>query len=254
MSRRKSRLTIGFTSIMPWLAPFSISDDQWKKIEEFSGFTIPPDLRRAVVATVQRMRNRSEAWKSALPIRETVKRIAGVKRTAVDWLKWMDGLPPEIEAMVMSVEKSEQVERVINPFMKDIVAACDEGFADLASMKAEDARDPWENLVVELTMLFKQHGLRTGARKDVDKAWPGRASKFVIFFRELQQLIEPQYRRATTTDADDPHKADEVLADAITRARSPRKIDHGEETAGRGEWSETEQATFGGHNEDPPFE
>jgi hypothetical protein len=241
-------LPFGFASHAPF-SPFSISNDKWKKIEK-RYVKIPPELRHAVVASVQRMRNRSEAWKSALPIRETDKQIAGIKRAAVDWLKSTDGLPPEIEAMIMSVEKSEQAERVINPFMKGIVAACDEGLAYLGSMKAEDARHPWENWIVELTKLFKQHGLPTSAPKDVDKAKPGqRPSKFVIFIRELQQLIEPQYCRSTAANADDPDKADAALADAITRARAPRKD---RSAARKRQVRASGRTTFGGQNEDPP--
>ena len=66
------------------------------------------------------------------------------------------------------------------------------------------------------TKLFKHHRLPFSAPKDVDKAKPGRRpSKFVIFIRELQQLIEPQYRQHTHSD--------EALAAAITRARSLRE-------------------------------
>ena len=169
------------------------------------------------------MRNRSDAWQSALPIPERLRLIAGIRRTTVDWLKWIDGLPPELEARIMSLENSDQAEDVIKPFMKGIIVSCDERLAELVSIEPPDARHPWETWIIELTKLFKQHGLRPTARKDVDKALPGRHSKFVIFVYELQRLIERQYQRPTGADADDPDKAKQALADAITRARAPRK-------------------------------
>jgi hypothetical protein len=252
-------MPIGFTS----LAPFGISDDQWKEIETLCGFAIPTDLRSAVVAKTQTMRWLSEAWQSALPLNETVRQIAGMKRTTVDWLKWTDGLPPEIEDMIMSVDNSdppviedmiisvdnsEQVELVIKPFMKRIVVSCDERLSDLASIEGKD-RPPWETWIVELTDLFKQYGLQlpTAARKDVDKNKTG-PSPFVIFIRELQQLIEPpQYRRHTHSD--------EALADAINNARNPRNTQSipGEQPR-QDEQAESDQAAFGGRTEDPPSE
>jgi hypothetical protein len=41
MPPRKPTLPFGFTS----LAPFNPSDDQWKNVETYCGFAIPPDLR-----------------------------------------------------------------------------------------------------------------------------------------------------------------------------------------------------------------
>jgi hypothetical protein len=159
------------------------------------------------------MRNRSDAWQSTLPIREAVRQIAGARRTAVNWLKWMDGLDPDVETMIMSLDNSDQAELVVKPFMKGIIASCDERLADVGSMKGQDARDPWENWIVELTKLFKRYKLPTPARKDVDKNKTGRPSPFVMFIRELQELIEQKYWRP---------RSDDTLADAINRARNPR--------------------------------
>ena len=157
------------------------------------------------------------------PTREAIKRIARIKRAAVEWLESTDGLPDEVDevrALIMSVDDYEQVERVINPFMNFVVASCDKALlvleSDLASKEAQDASHPWDDWIVELTKLFKHHRLPFSAPKDVDKAKPGRRpSKSVIFIRELQQLIEPQYRQHTHSD--------EALAAAITRARSLRE-------------------------------
>ena len=83
MPLRKPTLSFGVTSF--W--PFSISDDQWNKVETHCGFAIPLDLRSAIVAKTQTMRWRScEAWQSALPTREAIKRIDAIKKAAVDWL------------------------------------------------------------------------------------------------------------------------------------------------------------------------
>jgi len=209
MPPRKPTLPFGFTS----LAPFSISDDQWKMVESKCGFAIPSDLRSAIVAKTQTMRWRSEAWQTALPISETVRQIAGLKRATIDWLKRIDDLPPEVEGMIVSVDQSEQADLVIKPFMKFVVVSCDERLAELSSIEAQDTRHPWQYWIVQLTELFEQFDMPTGARKDVDKNKAG-PSSFVIFIRELQKLIEPQYRRAT--------QSDDALADAINRARSPR--------------------------------
>jgi len=209
MPPRKQTLPFGFTTI----APFSVSVDQWKMVERYIGFAIPHDLRSAIIAKTQTMRWRSEAWQAALPISETVRQIAGLKRVTVDWLKRLEGLPPEVEGMIMSVDHSEQADLVVKSFMKFIVVSCDERLVELASIEAQDARHPWENWIVQLTELLEQSDLPTGARKDVDKNKAG-PSSFVIVIRELQQLIEPQFRRAT--------QSDDALADAIGRARSPR--------------------------------
>jgi hypothetical protein len=229
--------------------PFSISDNQWEKIERESEVTIPPYLRSAVVAKTQTMRWRSEAWQSALPTREAIKRIDRIKRAAVEWLGSTDGLPDEadeVRALIMSVDDYEQVERFINPFMNFVVTSCDKALeleSDLASKEAQDASHPWEDWIVKLTDLFDQYGLPTGAPKDVDKANPGRRpSKFVIFIRELQQLIEPQYRQHTHSDG--------ALVAAITRARSLREGDQTRQDEPR----ESEQASIGTRTEDPPSE
>jgi len=217
MPPRKPTLSFGVTSL--W--PFSISDEDWKKLETHYGYAIPPDLRSAVVAKTQTMRWRSEARQSTLPTREAIKRIARIKRAAVEWLESTDRLPDEVDevrALIMSVDDYERVERVINPFMNFVVASCDKALlelkSDLASKEAQDASHPWEDWIVELTDLFDQYGLPTGARKDVDKNKTGLPSRFVIFVRELQQLIESQYRQHTHSK--------EALADAITGARSLR--------------------------------
>jgi hypothetical protein len=247
MPPRKPTLSFGVTSL--W--PFSISDEDWKKLETHYGYAIPPDLRSAVVAKTQTMRWRSEAWQSALPTREAKKRIARIKRAADEWLGSTDRLPDkvdEVRALIMSVDDYEQVERVINPFMNFVVASCDRALLelefDLASKEAQDASHPWEDWIAELIGLFDdQYRLPTSASKDVDKAKPGRRpSKFVIFIRELQRLIEPQYRQHTHSD--------EALAAAITRARSLRE---GDQTC-QDEPRESEQAPIGTRTEDPPSE
>jgi len=127
------------------------------------------------------------------------------------------------------------------------VASCDKALlelkSDLASKEAKDASHPWDDWIVELTKLFKHHRLPFSAPKDVDKAKPGRRpSEFVIFIRELQRLIEPQYRQHTHSD--------EALAAAITRARSLREGDQTRQDEPR----ESEQAPIGARTEDPPSE
>jgi hypothetical protein len=205
MPRRKKGLPFGVTSF--W--PLRISDDEWKKLETHYGFEIPRDLRSAVVAKTQTMCWRSEALQSALPPREAIKRVARIKRAAVDWLKWTDGLPPEIEAMIMSVENSERAELVINPFMKGIVASCDEWLAelDLMSKGTQEASHPQEDWIVELIKLFKRYKLPTAARKDVDKN-KNRPSHFVNFVYKLLELIGRK-----------PHSV-QAVADAINSARN----------------------------------
>ena len=248
MPPRKPTLSFGVTSL--W--PFGISDEDWKKLETHYGYAIPPDLRSAVVAKTQTMRRRSEARQSTLPTREAIKRIARIKRAAVEWLESTDRLPDEVDevrALIMSVDDYERVERVINPFMNFVVASCDKALlelkSDLASKEAQDASHPWEDWIVELTDLFDQYGLPTGAPKDVDKAKPGRRpSKFVIFIRELQQLIEPKCRQHTHSD--------DALAEAIRCARSSGDR-QGEQTR-RNEPTESEQVPVGRRTEDPPSE
>jgi len=245
MPPRKQTLSFGGTSL--W--PFSISDGEWNKLETDYGYAIPPDLRSAVVAKTQTMRLRTDARQSALSTREAIRQIAGAKRTTVDWLKWMDGLPDEVRALIMSVDELERFDLVIKPFMNFVVASCDERLpdleADLASKEAQDASHPWEDWIVELTGLFDQYGLPTGASKDVDKAKPGRRpSKFVIFIRELQLLIEPKCRQHTHSD--------DVLAWAIGCARSPG--DGQDEETRRNEPTESEQVPVGRRTEDPPSE
>ena len=170
MPPRKPMLPFGFTS----LAPFNPSDDQWKKVETYCGFAIPPDLRSAIVAKTQTMRWRSEAWQTALPISETVRQITGVKRVTVDWLKRIDGLPQEVEGIIMSVDHSEQADLIIKPFMKFVVVSCDERLAELASIEAQDARHPWENWIVQVTDLFEQYDLPLVARSlEIDQGLSG---------------------------------------------------------------------------------
>jgi hypothetical protein len=239
----KQILPFGATSV--W--PFTISDEDWKKLETHYGYAIPLDLRNAVVAKTQMMRLRSDAQQSALSTREAIRQIAGAKRTTVDWLKWMDGLSDEVRAMLMSVDEWERLDLIIKPFMNFVVGSCDEKLpdleSDLASKEAQDASHPWEDWIVELTGLFDQYGLPTSASKGADKAKPGRRpSKFVIFIRELQRLIEPQYRRHTHSD--------EALAAAVTRARSSREGDEARQDEPR----ESEQAPIGTRTEDPPSE
>ena len=244
MPPRKPTLSFGVTSL--W--PFGISDEDWKKLETHYGYAIPPDLRSAVVAKTQTMRLRTDARQSALSTREAIRQIAGEKRTTVDWLKWTEGLPDEVRALIMSVDEWERFDLVIKPFMNFVVASCDKALleleSDLASKEAQDARHPWEDWIVELTDLFDQYGLPTGARKDVDKNKTGLPSRFVIFVRELQQLIESQYWQHTHSD--------DALAEAIRCARSSGDR-QGEQTR-RNEPTESEQVPVGRRTEDPPSE
>jgi hypothetical protein len=215
MPPRKPTLSFGVTPL--W--PFSISDDEWKKLETDYGCAIPPDLRGLVAAKTQTMRLRSEARQSALSIREAIRQIAGAKRTTVDWLKWMDGLPDEVQALILPVDEWERFDLEIKPFMKLVVALCDRGLAelesDLASKEAQEASQPWDDWIVQLIDLFKRYKLPTFARKDTyfgDKSKTGRPSHFVIFIWDLQRLIERKYRQHA--------QSCEALADAINRARN----------------------------------
>ncbi|MHC2582660.1 hypothetical protein ACVI1J_005165 [Bradyrhizobium diazoefficiens] len=213
MPRRKATLPIGFTS----LAPFHIPDEAWENIEAACGFVIPADIRSFIAAKTQTMCWLSEAWQSALAVGDTVSQIAGVKRATVDWLERIGGLPPAVGDMIIPVDDAEQADLVIKPFMKLLAASCDERLAELASLDAEDAVHPWDRWIAEISDRFRQHGLPTGARKDVDKNKTG-PSPFVIFILELQKLIEPQYRRH--------NQSPEALADGIADARvgsSPRE-------------------------------
>src|SRR6516164_1403101 len=101
MPPRKQTLSFGGTSL--W--PFSISDGEWNKLETDYGYAIPPDLRSAIAAKTQTMRLRSDARLNALPTREAIRQIAGEKRTTVDWLKWTEGLPDEVRALIISVDE-----------------------------------------------------------------------------------------------------------------------------------------------------
>jgi hypothetical protein len=154
------------------------------------------------------MRNRSDISQSALPIREVVKQFKRGRRTTVAWLKWIEGLPPEIETLIMSLQNSDHAEDFIKPFVKGILVSCEERLADPASIA--DRIDPWDKWIAELTELFEQCDLPTPARKDVDKNKTG-PSPFVIFIRELQNLIEQKYWRP---------RSDQTLADAINDARN----------------------------------
>lgn len=198
MPPRKPKLPFGITS----LAPFSISEDQWEKLETDSGLTFPSDLRSIIVARTQRMGWLSESWQSALPISDTIKQIAGVRRTTADWLKRIDELPPEVAAMIMPVG-SEKTDDVIKPFMKLVVTVCDEQLGWLASIKEDDqdARNPLGAWIVELVNAFKDHGLPAKARKDVDKIKNGH-SPFTIVIYELLQLIgRPAHSLETVAEA-----------------------------------------------------
>jgi hypothetical protein len=207
MPPRKPTLSFGVTSL--W--PFSISDEDWKKLETGYGYAIPADLRSAVVAKTQTMRLRSEARQSALSTREAIRQIAGEKRTTVDWLNWTDGLPDEVRAMLMSVDEWEQFDLVIKPFMKFVASSCDERLpdleSDLASKEAQDSSHPVEDWIVELIKLFEPYKLPTAARKDVDKN-KDRPSHFVKFVYKLLELIGRK-----------PHSV-EAVAEAINRARN----------------------------------
>jgi hypothetical protein len=161
MAPRKQTLPFGFTA----LAPVRVSDERWENIQTRCGFDIPSALRGAVVTKTQTMCWLSEAWQAALPIRETVKEISAIKRATADWLRRIDGLPLEVAGIIMSEDHSEQADLVIKPFMKFLAASCDERLTELASIDTQDARHPWETWITEVTDLFKQHDLPTGARK-----------------------------------------------------------------------------------------
>jgi hypothetical protein len=120
---------------------------------------------------------------------------------------------------------NDKVEK-LHGLISQVVNACTSAKDDVALRAEAGEREGWfwDHLIRELTAFAKQRNFPIGAAKGTDKQKTPRASPFVAFVRELQNVFPEQARRHMSSDA--------ALAKAITdaRRRPKAKMDAGQST------------------------
>jgi hypothetical protein len=189
MPRRKSELRIGFTD----LSNFSLSKDDWKKLEKAYGRDIPERARDEIYTATKRMLWRSDAEHSRR-LSESIEYMARCKKKANDLLEVLTAKGPlgyakdciQQEFYPLRLDK-------LHTYLMFLVGACQRAPTIATSLAIEvttyQASDAW---IWDLITICDRYKWPTGAAKDR----PDNPSPFVALVWELQQLIPREYRRS----------------------------------------------------------
>lgn len=206
----------------------SISEDQWRRIEQVYGYGLPPAVRDYIVLATEALRLVGTAELKAPSLKTMTEKTEDLKSAAQSLLESFDGLDllevpvkeggalSSLEAIADTVATAikecpnDQVQFLMLVF--SLSAAC------TLMLRAWEA-DPglhegwmWDTWVQSISEAMAQYGLPTAVRKDtnlrVDRE--EKNSGFYNFISELQKHIPEELRR---------HKTPDALAAAIHRAR-----------------------------------
>jgi hypothetical protein len=186
---------------------FSPTNEQWKQIERAYGRTLTDDIRQEIVAATTNFLLFEPFERAAEPVSLERRRLQTVQR-AVETL--YDAI---VTAPATTATAREIVQR-----LPSLAGECASHLArvDDPSLPGHCEGACWEDWVLALTRIAKQHSLPAGVRTDTDKNW--RQSEFVVLVYELQQRLPPEARRHEACDT--PAEAGDALAKAIQRARA----------------------------------
>ena len=228
----RSTPTISISTLPSGDLKFSISNDDWKRIESAYGHVVPTKARKKIQRVMLQFFQFAEVEQRARPVSEARKRVERVKKAATE-LKtaiFEQDIGRDARTYANSLirryfndarVKSGDGPRQLGTLMTSLIVACNHALQHLShpnnlGLKKGEA---WEGLVRGLTAILKNHHLQIKVRKDFDKNKTGKPSPFVLFMRELQSCLPDKFRRSEHSDV--------ALAEAIHRARRLGRVTKG---------------------------
>jgi len=210
--------------------PFSLSDENWRTIEEAYGQSISQEIRTQLAAVTTRFLQLAIAEDSGLFMDDAVKRISrlceraqslndAIKERPID-----DPIREYVDEEVaftyalLNYDQPLPARNYVGRISLELgrfVNACDEvlGFAPKYNYWPDGGA--WEVWIRQLTGILKMHNLPTGVRKDSAKLKEDKFSAFAIFVQTLQKFIPPEHIRAQNSLF--------ALSTAIDKARTKSK-------------------------------
>jgi hypothetical protein len=189
MPRRKSEPRIGFTD----LSNFSLSKDDWKKLEKEYRRDIPEKARDEIYKATKRLLWRSDAEHSR-SLSESIKYMARCKKRANNLLEVLtpQGSLSYAKDCIQQEFYPLRLDK-LHTYLMFFVGACQRAPAIATSLAIEvtthQASDAW---IWDLITICDRYKWPTSAAKDR----PDNPSPFVSLVWELQQLIPREYRRS----------------------------------------------------------
>jgi hypothetical protein len=201
----------------------SISEVCWERIENGYGHKLPPEVRDRISGATYRLVFFAETEQRGAPVSAVRERIESIKTAAEGFRDVQSPAARYADHLInLNLDNRHKLH------WHSMVIGCDRALSYLDDPKNQGRRkgDTWRAWVRGLISILKKENLPTEVRKDTDKNKTGKADKtdkasdktdkpsdFVIFVRELQKCIPPEYQRSTHSDG--------ALAVEIDRARRP---------------------------------
>jgi hypothetical protein len=208
---------------------FSISNDDWRRIELAYGHAVPMAAREQIRAATLTFLLFVEGEQTARPISEARNRILQLKEAATAFQEVVFDYPQDSgwDSRVYAdhlIKRYFDDARIAGPeglrslglVMTSLIVACNHALAYLENPQNHGRRrgEGWGNWVHRITDVIEAHQLPSEVRKDTDKNATRKPSPFVALIRELQACIPARYRQSTHSDI--------ALSAAIARARRLR--------------------------------
>jgi hypothetical protein len=209
--------------------PVNLSEENWETIEKAYGQTISQSARAEIVSTTIQFLQLAAAEDTPL-MKDALKRITCLRDRAQSFNDVMNERPIGDEIRTYVNDRLAETYGLLNYDQaafptRNYVARLSLELARFVNVCNEELRflpqydywpdgGAWEIWVRELTIIFANHKLPTGVRKDVDRQPEDTPSAFVNFVWSIQKFLPKQRVRAHSTGA---------LATAIHAARNESK-------------------------------
>jgi hypothetical protein len=214
--------------------PFSLSDENWQKVDAAYGQSIPSEARSQIELATTAFLRVANAEKNTGLMDDALRRASHLRECASQLIDAIGDRPigDVIRGYVdealadeywrLKVTKKFAKHLPTHPYVSWVslelgrfMNACD-NMIDLAPRYDFWADGgAWKRWIRRLSTIFDAHGLQTGARKDTTKNKANKASPFVEFVYSLQELLPSEYIRSQHSRG--------ALATAIGKARGGSK-------------------------------
>jgi hypothetical protein len=216
---------------------FSISNDDWRRIELAYGHAVPRTAREQIHGATHTFLLFVEVEQAARPISEARDRLLQLKKAAAVFQTVVFDNPQDsgwdsrvyADRLVKRYFDDARIAgadalRSLGSVMSSWIVACNHALSHLQNPQNQGRRrgEGWESWVRRITDVLETHQLPTEVRKDTtkskdtDESGIFKPSPFVALIRELQACIPEADRRSTHSDI--------ALSEAIARARPPRRV------------------------------
>jgi hypothetical protein len=225
----RSVRTLPLASVSGGDQKFSLTNQQWKQIEQAYGHALTDNVRQAIIEATSNFLLFEPFERAAEPVSSAREEILKVQEAAKN-LHEASVTAPATTATFYAhdlIKRHLADEKFwsrkfggrnrdkfvrLRRLLALLVHACRSALAELDDLNQPGHRegDWWREWVVALTRIARQHKLPIGVRTDTDKNMRG-PSPFVVLVRELQRYMPSEARRHMASDG--------ALAKAIQRAR-----------------------------------